>query len=224
MRWLTVLLFAAALSLAPWPAGSVGAAEPASASTWAGTVQGKVARSSRFASAGATMHGDFVFDVDNRGQVTGDGVVAYDPFFATDGLNALLAYARGLVASALGGLPLFGGFAVTQVNRFVGVGVAFTSLPVTRIQVSGRLDGGQLTLATANNTPVKVPFAARILLVGGKNRPLTSGGVSAPAPFGAGVAQVTGGRFAAATQQSKSKKGDVTTQLSTYWTAHRIGG
>lgn len=223
MRWLTVLLFAAALSLAPWPAGSVGAAEPASASTWAGTVQGKVMRSSRFASAGATMRGDFVFTVDDRGQVTGDGVVAYDPFFSTDGLNSLLTYARGLVQSALGGFPIFGVFASVELNRFVGVNVAFTSLPVTRIEISGQLKDGQLTLAAGNNKPVKIPFVAKIILVGGKNKPLTSGGVRAPTPFGAGVAQVTGGRWAAAVQQTTSGK-DVITRFSTYWTAHRIGG
>lgn len=223
VRCALIVTLVAALSLAPWQVGGLGANESASAATWAGTVQGKKVRASRFASAGATMRGDFFIRVDRRGRVNGSGVIAYDPFFNTDGLNAYLGFARGLVQSALGGFPIFGGFAATQLNAFVGVRVALPSLPVTRGPVTGRLDRGKMSLSFGRK-PESIPFSAFINTVGPKKqKKLTAGNLVAPDPFGGPAADVSGG-WAVSKREAKSTKEGVTTLESSYWTAHRVGG
>ncbi len=222
-RCALIVTVVAVLSLVPWQVGGVGVNESASAATWAGTVQGKKSRASRFASAGATMRGDFLIRVDRRGRVNGSGIVAYDPFFNTDGLNAFLAYARGLTQAALGGFPIFGGFAAAQLNAFVGVRVALPTLPVTRGPITGRLDRGKMSLSFGRK-PERIPFSAFINTVGQtKQKKLTGGNVVAPNPFGGPAADVSGG-WAVSKRQAKSDEGGVTTLESSYWTAHRVGG
>lgn len=212
------LVLAVMLSSVAW----LGAAESASASTWSGTIQGKMMRSTRFGSAGATMRGSFSITVGRRGKVSGSGVVTYDPFFNTDGLNALLGYARGLTQVALGGFPVFGSFAAAQLDAFIGVRVTLQTLPVAQGPIVGTLSGGRLTLNWGGKLP-SLPYSAFINIAGGRGDvKLTAGSIKTPQPFGAGAANVSHG-WAVSRQQSTVTKNGGTELLSTYWTAQRVG-
>ena len=208
------------------PAG-LGAIERASAAPpkarrWIGTTQGTALRAGRWVSGGSSSRGDFWFTVGRGGRVRGEAVVAYTPTFDTDGLNALLAYARGLTQAALGGVPLFGGLGAAQLNAFVGVRIHFDEpLAIRRGQISGTLRGGRLSLRWAGARPAGIPFKAVLSTIRG-DRPLTGGRLLVRQPF-AGSAQVAGGGHAIATHHSEARDKGVTEQASSYWSAHRVG-
>lgn len=216
-------LLAACAGLMWTPSGVVGVDEAAAAQPgrWIGTTHGSAERSSRWVSGGSTQSGDFWFMVDRRGQVSGEAVVAYDPNFDADGLNALLGYARGLTQTALGAVPFVGGFGAAQLNAFIGVKIRHDEpLAVRRGRVTGTLDDGRLSLRWVGR-PAGIRFQASITTLKGEKR-LTGGSLAVDSPLG-GTAQVLGGGHAVSTQRSTSKEKGVTEQRSSYWTAHRVG-
>jgi hypothetical protein len=190
------------------------------ASSWAGTIEGKVTRSSRWVAAGSTARGDFFITVDDAGQVTGNGVVAYEPTFSTAGLDALLGYAKSATGIALAGIPFLGAFAGASINSFVSVNTSFEPMVVREGTITGALTGDRLTLKW-NGDGKGVPFRATILAIK-KDVKLTSGRIVVPEPL-RGAARVIGGRFAVASSRTASTDDGVTERQVSYWTAHRVG-
>jgi hypothetical protein len=222
-RFLAFLVAVGALAAPGWPA-ELGGAERASASSWVGTVQGKVVRSSRWVSTTGTARGDFWFTVGRKGRVSGRAVVVYEPSFDTDRLNALLSYAKSAVGSALGAIPLFGGFAGNQLNLIVGVRVAYDDpMPIREGTINGRLSKGRLSIDWAGKQPTNIPFRALLANLS-EDEELTSGSLAAPSPW-PGTATVRGGTLAISTYKRTSQDdGGVTETSRSYWSARRVGG
>ncbi|CAN5607474.1 hypothetical protein BH20ACT19_BH20ACT19_00980 [soil metagenome] len=217
----TVVAFAGFLGS---PSGLVWVDEASAAQPgrWIGTTHGSAERSSRWASDGSTQTGDFWFTVDRRGRVSGQAVVAYDPHFDAEGLNALLGYARGLTQAAVGTVPFVGAFGAAQLNAFIGVKIRHDEpLAIRRGQVTGTLDDSRLSLRWVGR-PAGIRFRASITTLKGEKR-LTGGSLAVDSPFG-GTGEVVGGGHAVSTKRSKSMEKGVTEQTSSYWTAHRVGG
>jgi len=166
---------------------------------------------------------DFSFTVGRDGQLRGFATAAYQPTFDTDKLNALVSYAKGATASALGAAGVFGALAAPQINLIVGVKIDYPDpMPVRRGPIPGSVRNGTISINWAG--PDKddgVPFTA-ILANLKKDQRLTSGRLAIPAPF-ARDAQVTGGRLAVAQGGVKSEDEGVTFESRTYWSAYKIG-
>lgn len=201
----------------------LGAAESALADSWVGATQGKVIRSSRWVSTTGTARGDFWFDVGRRGRITGRAVVAYEPAFDTDRLNALVSYARSAVGVPLSAIPIFGGLANAQLGLIVGVRISYPDpMPIREGKITGRLHEGRLTIRWAGRQRTGIPFRAVLATLDG-DQELTSGSMAAPSPWPA-AARVTRGRLAISTRQSSSTDdGEVTETLRSYWSARRVG-
>lgn len=221
---IAVLALSGSASDAPsWsPAGVVGA-EEASAARWIGSVRGKAQRSSRFVSGGSTSHGDFWFDVDRRGRVRGEAVIASEPQFDAGGLDAVISFVQSLASTPVGALPGLGGLVAAQINTAVHVRVSYPEpLAIRRVPITGTLRNGRLSLAVAGGKLAGVPFRASLTRLK-EEKPLTSGRLAVAAPF-AGGAQVKDGGATATHQAQSRDKGGVLEQTSSYWTAHRVGG
>ena len=197
--------------------------EEASAAQWVGSMQGTAGKSSRWVSAGSTMRGDFSFTVGRGGQLRGFATAAYQPTFDTDRVNALISYAKGATASALGAAGIFGGLAANQLNLIVGLKIKYPDpMPVRRGPITGTIRNGTISINWAGRDKDDgVPFTA-VLANLKKDQRLTSGKLTIPMPF-ARDAQVTGGRLAVAQGGVKSKDEGVTFESRTYWSAYKIG-
>lgn len=211
------------------PAALLGA-EEASAARWVGSVEGKAEKSTRWVSGGSTSHGDFWFDVERGGRVRGEAVVAYDPTFEAEGLNAVIAYVQSLASvpvSALPTGPLLGiltTLTVNELNTAVYVRASFPQpMAVRRVPISGTLRGGRLSLSAGGASRKGVPFRAFLTRLKAEKF-VTAGSLAVPALFPRS-AQVTRGHATAVSQgqSGTTKKGGVLTQTSSYWTAHRVG-
>jgi len=221
---IAVLALSGSASDAPsWsPAGVVGA-EEASAARWIGSVRGKAQRSSRFVSGGSTSQGDFWFDVDRRGRVRGEAVIASEPQFDAGGLDAVISYVQSLASIPAGALPGLGGLAAAEITTAVRVRVSYPEpLAVRTVPITGTLQKGRLSLDVAGGKLAGVPFRAFLTRLN-EEKPLTSGRLAVAAPF-AGGARVKGGHATATHQAQSRDKGGVLEQTSSYWTAHRVGG
>jgi hypothetical protein len=190
------------------------------ASTWAGTIEGKSTRASRWLAGGATVRGDFLVTVDDAGNATGNGVLAYEPIFETGGLDSLLSYAKSAAGLALGALPFFGGFANATIGSFVSVQGKYEPLVVRQGTISGTLQGDRLSLRW-NGDDSGIPFRASILAIK-KDVKLTGGRLVVPEPFRT-AARVIGGNYAVSTGRTSSTDDGVTERDISYWTAKRVG-
>ncbi len=70
---------------------------------------------------GSTSHGDFWFNVGRGGRVTGEAVIAYEPNFNADGLNAFISYVQSLASVPAGAIPGFGGLVASQITTAISV-------------------------------------------------------------------------------------------------------
>lgn len=200
--------------------GSLFGAEEAHAARWIGSLEGKAERSNRFASGGSTSHGDFWFNVGRGGRVTGEAVIAYEPSFNADGLNAFISYVQSLASVPAGAIPGFGGLVASQITTAISVRVSYPEpMAIRRVPISGTLRGGRLTLHGSRGALKGVPFRAFLTRVDSQ-KPVTSGRLAIPPPFPE-AAQVRGGH---ATSSLQTQSGSETReQTSSYWTAHRVG-
>jgi hypothetical protein len=199
-------------------------AEEASAAQWVGSMQGTAGKSTRWVSGGSTMRGDFTFTVARNGQLRGFATAAYQPTFDTDRINALIGYAKGATAGALGAAGIFGGLAANQLNLIVGLKIDYPDpMPVRRGPITGKVRNGTISIAWAS--PDKddgVPFRS-ILANLNKDKQLASGKLAIPMPF-ARDADISGGRLAVAQGGGKlTDKEGVTFESRTYWSAYKIG-
>jgi hypothetical protein len=89
---------------------------------------------------------------------------------------------------------------------------------------AGTLADGRMTLGMTQPPPA-IPFRASLNLVGGRSRALSSGTLQRFEPFGPAAGSVGGdGRWVIATRESRRVRDGGTEQVTSYWSAHRVGG
>jgi hypothetical protein len=193
----------------------------ASADTWTGSTHGKVLRSNRLVSGGASWHGDFWFTTDRRGGVHGFAVVAYEPVVDVSGITNAIGYIRSFTGTALGLLGPYGAaVSGAGLSQIVGASVTFKQgAAIRRGPLTGELSGRRLTLRWKK--PAGVPYDINFVLATGSKK-IGGGKAGLRNPFG-----TTGDRLdrrgAVYSSQRRSNDDGVTESFGSYWIATRVG-
>lgn len=204
------------------------------AGLWIGTTQGSKDRTSKWLSAGYTLHGDFWFRADDTGNVHGYATVVYEPRADTTGVNEMIDYAKniesGLVGLAMPGI--LGGLATMNnsvLALMLGVQVSFADpMPIRSGPIAGTLKNGQLSIGWAGGEDVEIPMKFVLHFMGGE-RDQTLGDIGfvtqAPWPTVANIVDDEGSWLAIASDKASAPDEDdeVTETRSSQWSAHRVG-
>ncbi|GGS35633.1 hypothetical protein GCM10010171_32790 [Actinokineospora fastidiosa] len=190
---------------------------------WSGTTYAAKSRATELGSAGYTARGDFSFQVDGDGNVTGHAVVVYQPSADFGILNQKIGIARSMGSAVAGTLGLPGIIPNAAIQTVVGVTVAWPDpLPTRHGPIKGSLAAGVLSLEWATEQNAELPATVSLVYLNRSEvlstTPLSLG---TPWPESAAVAD-SGGQLMAVSSANKqtTEDGVVITDAWT-WTARR---
>ncbi|GIJ24784.1 hypothetical protein Vlu01_54080 [Micromonospora lutea] len=195
----------------------------AAGTTWTGVTHSQKSRSYSDMSAGYTADGDFWFQADADGAVTGFAVVVFRPTHDVSQLNAKVNAAKAVGSSTAGILGWPALIPNVSIQTIIGVEVAWAQ-PMLTIHgpISGQFLHGKLTLGWAGEQPDEIACKVTLRYLN-KNDVLTEGGfkLESPWPSEAVGTDPSGLLMLATNSTTETQDGDATVSHAWTWTARR---